>query len=253
MDLTQHANSAYIWLQRTDWWRVQKYLFNTSYVATLTWAGDGEGDHRDAPRGSALLIYVCGETSPGPQGTGGPQWRRGMAVPGGLWRWQWWRVRRGEDKKEAWRLPGPGLGGEPTVYSRAGRPQQASTEHPAGSSAGEGGRGCPETKACMEMVGAGGAWLGEAIGALNVVVSSLLAFVTLLSLSCSAVPVRLVQAWIYLPRLGLSTLSQTQNVCLSLVWKNPSVIHALSITPFPQPLSSLLQNSLLNANWVFLI
>lgn len=168
MDLTQHANSAYIWLQRTNWRSVQKYLFNTSCVAntTLTWAGDGEEDHRDASR-APRAYYLCGETS----------WahREQRPVKTGAW---WCRADcdggsdagRGEaGSGRGLETSRAGLGQEEwNVQGGAGTSQQANTEHPVGSSTGEGGRGCPEMSLYGDR-GWGGTWLGRAIRALNVV------------------------------------------------------------------------------------
>lgn len=164
MDLTQHANSAYIWLQRTDWWRVQKYLFNTSYVATLTWAGDGEETTEMLPSLRMLLIYV--EKPAEPWGTERPVKDEcdGWAVDGGSD--EGWG--RGEDRRRPGDFLGPAWAGRSQLYTA--EPEDLSSEHRAPEAPLlEKVGGDAQRRACMEMVGAGGAWLGRAIRALNVV------------------------------------------------------------------------------------
>lgn len=141
--------------------KCSKYLFNTSRVATttLTWAGDGEEDHREAPR-APRACYLR-------EGTSGAHGKQ-RPVKTRAWWWQADRdggsdegrgERRGQEKP--WRPPGPALGQEEgTVPGGAGTSQQESTEHPVGSPTGEGGRGCLEMSLCGDSgAGQGGGGL----------------------------------------------------------------------------------------------
>ena len=158
-----------------------------------------------------------------------------------------WGERRGREKP--WRLPGPGLGQEEgTVQGGAGTSPQECTEHPVGSPTGAGGRGCLET------VGRGGAGvgsrLGRAIRAWNVV--------HFLSAGFHDSPLSLMFCSLRMacPGVNLFTSPRTQHTFsnsepVSSVLKSSQSLMLWTL-PFPT-LSSLLQNSLLNANWVFLI
>ena len=93
-----------------------KYLFNTSRVAntTLTWAGDGEEGHRDAPR--APRAYYLRE------GTSGAH-RKQRPVKTGAW-WCRWTMMvavmksegRGEDGRSLGDFPGLGWARRRELY-----------------------------------------------------------------------------------------------------------------------------------------
>lgn len=202
------------------------------------------------PELQALLIYV--EKPAEPTGNRG-QWRQGY---GSARRTVTVAVMKGEGRGEDRRRPGDFLGlawaGRSQLYTaepedlsrRAQSTQQAPLLEKVGEDA--------QRRACMEMVGAGGAWLGRAIRALNVVrfLSAGFRDSPLSFMFCSPSTAR--------PGVNLFTSSRTQHTFsnserVSFFSSEKSLSHSCFERCLFPNLSSLLQNSLLNANWVFLI
>lgn len=152
---------------------------------------------------------------------------------------------RGEDRRRPGDFLSPAWAGRSQLYMAEpgdlSRRAQSTQRAPLLEKVGEDA----QRRACMEMVGAGGrlVWQGHRSFECSPFPLCWLS-ATLLFHACSPSTAR-AQADLF-TCLGLSTLSQTQNVCLS------SVLKILSHSCFERclfpNLSSLLQNSLLNAN-----